>query len=807
MEDEALQMESSVTGDARRLSTSEKRLLAALIAVVCLTVIIVYLPAISAKALCFDDQRYFVENPLVREPSLGSAWRFLTEVLDPSTVGGYYQPLTMISLMVDYSLVAPTNDITQFHRTSLALHVANTALIIMLLYLLFDQVWIAAAVGLLFGVHPLTVEPIPWVGERKTLLAAFFALWSLVLYVYFVRRGQRKFFIWSAAMYVLALMSKPTSTPLPVIMLLMDYWPLRRLKLATLREKVPFFVVGGISGIITYLSQSRTASVITPQQYGVMRVPLVICHNIIFYPFKMVWPVKLTPHYPFPEPLNLSQPMILIGVIGTCVLIFALLFSLRWTRAALTGWLVFFIMALPTMQALQFSDVIASDKFVYLPSIGVLMVLAVFLGWICGRGRRVVPLAVRCVAVAIIVLVLAGGEAVATRKYLVCWRDSLSLWKHMVEVTPNAVSPRNNLGVALAERGDAEGAVEQSGAVLRIKPSDRSIGIALAEKGDLDLAMEQFQQVLKIKPNDLDAILNIGNVLAREGQFAEAREYYEKMLQLNPGDADAYFALGVMLVDQGRLEEAVELYRGALEIRRGLEGQLLLHKGLGCVLLQMGQVDEAIKELEIAAKSRTDSGAYCNLGIAVASKGQMGKAMEYYKKAIWMAPDNAEAHYNLGNAYLSQGLRVGAIAEYREAIKVKPKYVKAYGNLAVALAQMGAIDEAIENFRRVVELEPNSPDVYFNLAGALADKGLVDEAIEDLRKAVELAPQDVGVRCMLADLLVRQGKVEQAIGEYEQGLKIDPANKDALAGLQKARDMQAGKGQPSPAAGGFLVNP
>ena len=184
----------------QKMSKSQKRLLAGLIIVVCLAVAAVYRPAISAKALCFDDYRYFVDNPLVRNPSLESAWKFLSEVLRPSTVGGYYQPLTMISLMLDYALVGPTDDISQFHRTSLALHVANTALIIVLLYLLFDRAWIAAAVGLLFGMHPLTVEPIPWIGERKTLLAAFFALWSLVfLLLRFVTLilFLSRFYIWS----------------------------------------------------------------------------------------------------------------------------------------------------------------------------------------------------------------------------------------------------------------------------------------------------------------------------------------------------------------------------------------------------------------------------------------------------------------------------------------------------------------------------------------------------------------------------------------------------------------------------------
>ena len=776
MEDEMRQTESTLadTEGNQRLSTPEKRLITVLTVLVCLAVTVVYWPVLSAKALSFDDERYFVSNPLVRNPSWGSTWRFFSEVLEPSTVGGYYQPLSMISLMLDYAVATPGDDLRSFHCTSLALHVANTALIIVLLYLLFGQAWIAAAVGLLFGVHPLTVEPVPWVGERKTRLAAFFVLWSLVLYVRFVRGGDRKFFVVSLVMYVLALLSKPTSTPLPVMMLLMDYWPLRRLRISSIWEKASFFVVGGISGVVTYISQARTASILTPEQYGLIRIPLVICHNIIFYLWKMLWPFRLTSHYPFPVPMNLSQPIILIGVIGTCVLIPALLISLRWTRAALTGWLIFFIMVLPTMQALQFSDVIASDKFVYLPSVGVLMILTVFLGWVCGRQHHI-SLKARYTVVSIVVLGLAGGEAVATRQYLARWRDTVSLWSHMVEVIP-AISPRNNLGVAYAQAGD------------------------------YDAAIEQFRSILEKDPNDPQANHNMGNILTEKGQFAEAEQYYKKAIRFQPTEADVYQAYGVLLVEEGKPEEAIALYRGALG--RGKMGMAyLLHEGLGSVLLRLGRVDEAIEELKIAVKQRVNSEALGHLGLAMASKGEMEKAIEYYKKAIRIDTNNAEAHFNLGNAYLAQKKTAQAIVEYRAAIKARPNYTMAYSNLAVASVRIGRLDEAIDNFRRVVELEPNNPDGCFNLASALADKGLVDEAVEKFRKGIELSPRDAAAHYELGKLLLQNRKVEEAITEYEQAIKIDPNNNDARSDLERARSMQKSAGQPQPEEGGLLLNP
>ncbi len=276
-----------------------------LLIIVCAVVFVAHWPAFNAGALSFDDTQYLTENKLVQNPSWTSAKRFLTEVLRPSTVGGYYQPLTSFSLMLYHAMGGRADYLMPFHRTSLILHVAHTTLVIILLYLLFGRIWIAAAVGLLFGIHPMTVEPIPWVGERKTLLAAFFAVWCLVLYVRYTHKNDKRFYVGSVIMYILALMSKPTSTPLPMLMLLMDFWPMNRLKWRTVWEKLPFFAIAGISVVITYISQSTTSGASLPGEYGPWRVPLVLCHNIVFYLYKIIWPVNLSSHYAFPKPLDL----------------------------------------------------------------------------------------------------------------------------------------------------------------------------------------------------------------------------------------------------------------------------------------------------------------------------------------------------------------------------------------------------------------------------------------------------------------------------------------------------------------------
>ena len=588
------------------LSTSNFGLLAVLLIVVCVVVLAVHWPALSAQALSFDDGQYLTKNVLVQNPSWTSARRFLTEVLEPSTVRGYYQPLTMISLMFDYALGGRPDNLHSFHRTSLTLHVVNTALVIVLLYILFGQVWIATAVGLLFGLHPMTVEPIPWVGERKTLLAAFFALWCLILYVRYARKPNRPLHIGCLVMYVLALMSKPTSTPLPLLMLLMDYWPLRRWKWTTVLEKLPFFVVGGISAIITYISQSSAAPAVVAGGYGLERIPLVLCHNIIFYLHKIIWPANLSSHYAFPRPLGLSEPMVLAGVIGTCILVPLLVISLRWTRAALAGWLFFFVAIFPTIQILRFSNVIAADKFAYLPSVGLLMVVASLLGWFCRTGSAGKPMA-RRMAVAMTVLVLASAEAVATRSYLVHWRDTLSLSEHMLTLTPDAPTVRVMLGIALHLQGKLDEAISHYRRALQIDPSYvkayYNMGITFRAQGRHDQAISCYRKALRLKPYHVEAHSNLGSVLSAQGKFDEAIKHFRQALQVKPNFAEVHYNLGLALKSQGKLDEAIKHFLQALQVKPDLAEA---HNNLALTLTMTGQLDKALEHFREAVRLKPD---------------------------------------------------------------------------------------------------------------------------------------------------------------------------------------------------------
>ncbi len=662
-----------------RCLSSKPFLLISFLTAVCFLVFIVHRPALSAKAVSFDDGQYLLDNKLVKNPGWSSTRRFLTEVASPSTVKGYYQPLSMISLMIDYAMGGREDNYTPFHRSSLILHIANTALVILLLYLIFGYIWVAVLVGLLFGLHPLTVETIATVGERKTLLAAFFSFACMVCYICFAKKRAWPIYGVSFFLYLLALMSKPISIPVPLLMILMDYWPLRQFNLRKVLEKVPLLAAGCVFAVITYLSQKNTALVETPQVYGPARIPLVLCHNIVFYLFKIVWPANLSSHYAFPQPLSLSDSMVLAGVIGTAILIPLLLISLLRTRAALTGWLVFFVGVLPTMQIIGFSNVIASDKFVYLPSVGLQMLLASFLIWLCYSSGQHKPLVSRKVVI-IVMLILAGLEAGATRQYLTCWKDTASFYAHMLQVKPNAVTLNYNFGTILLQQGN------------------------------VDEAISCFRKALKVWPDNVEINNNLGTALMAQGNLAEAVHCFQKVLKANNDDIKAGCNLAKALSEQGKLTEAINQYRRVLKID---PDYISANKGIGLTLWRQGNLDEALDHFYRVLKIQPDNAlVHYHLAGILQSQGELNEAAEHYRRTLRQMPNHLDALCQLSRI-IAAGDQTLHDANQAVALAVKAAQLTGYNDpavlqtLAIAYATAGQFDRAVEIAEKALNLAVN----------------------------------------------------------------------------------------------------
>jgi tetratricopeptide (TPR) repeat protein len=427
---------------------------------------------------------------------------------------------------------------------------------------------------------------------------------------------------------------------------MLDCWPLRRLSPRAILEKVPQFVISGVFVLIGFIAYLRTANLVMPTKVPLARTLLVPCHNLALYLHKIIWPVAFSSPYPFPEPFGVSNPMVLTGLIVTAALVVALLISLRWTPAWLVG-LLFFVVALsPTMNVVRFSTMIASDKYAYLPVIGLLLPitwLLVKLWNAVAQGKWGRP------AILIAVAVLAGLEAGLTRSHLGYWRNSVTLFGHAVELYPE---------VDLFHWG---------------------LGNALMGANRPDEAIRCYEAALKLNPGYADAHHNLGALLVRQGRVDEGIRHYEEALRLNPDFAVAHYNLGKVLHAQGRDAEAIEHYRQALRIKPGFAEA---HSNLGGLLIKQGKLDEAV--LHCAEAARLKPGlvhARKNLAAALAAQGKVDQAIEQYRQLLEHLPPDADLYCKLGDLLNRQGKAEEASAAYRQALKTDPAYSPARSRL------------------------------------------------------------------------------------------------------------------------------
>jgi tetratricopeptide (TPR) repeat protein len=799
-----------------------------LIALVLATVLVTHWPALSAKALYFDDEQYLTQNQLVQHPSASAAWRFISEVTKPSTVEGYYQPLAMISLMLDTAIGGRTDYLRPYHRTSLALHLANTGLIIIFLYLLFRNPWVAAAVGLLYGVHPLTVEPIPWVGERKTLLASFFALIALVAYVKYCGlrianyelinpkseiRNPKSWYIICIVCYVLSLLSKPTTTPVAVLLLLLDYWPLRRLNKSTIMEKIPFFAIAGISSIITILSQGSTAGVVMPgENDSPLRVPFILCHNIVFYLWKVVWPANLSAHYPFPEPMTLGNPVVLVGVLGSLLLIAILLVSIRWTRALMTSWLFFFLAIFPTLGVIGFTIVIASDKYAYFPMVGLLLPPAYFLSKLWSGRRRIGILAA--------VLLLASVEALATHHYYGFWRDTDTLYGRAVALAPRSAIVHYNAANNLAQEGHVDDAIVLYRKTLNLDPNyaqaHNGLALELMSQGKDQEAMQHFEAALALKPDSAEAENNMGNFLLKAGKLEDAIRHCNKALQLKPEFPQAHHNLGDAYLKAGQLDEAIKHYREAVRLKPASAadqfnlafalskqeqfveaithyelaaqyrpGFTKAHVNMALALDQLGRLNESIEEWRKARALEPADGYLCHkLGAVLIRAGRLDEGLKEFREAARLAPNDPEIYYQFAESLAGLGRIDDAIKQCEVALKVKADYAPAHSSLSALWLAKGNLNEAMSHAEKAVQIDPHFVEGHINLAVVLTKQGQVDRALGEFKEALRLDPRNVAARNNLGIMLQEHGKSVEAADQFREVLKIDPLNREALKRLQ-----------------------
>jgi len=646
----------------------------------------------------FDDDDYVYENPEVFQGLTlhGIIWAFARFHADN------WHPLTWVSHMLDCQFYGLNPG--GHHLTNILLHTAVAILLFLVLRQMTGALWRSAFVAAVFAIHPLRVESVAWVAERKDVLSGVFFMLAIGAYVRYARHP------WSPVRYglvlllfALGLLCKPMLVTLPFVLLLLDYWPLNRLAGSVvpkrlILEKLPLLGLAVASGVVTLFAQTGAI-----RSFNEISLPLRVGNAFISYATylgQMFWPSGLAVLYPFPANGGASWEMILAPAL--LISISAGVFVLRKSRPyLLAGWLWYLVMLAPVIGILQVGAQARADRYTYLPQIGLYLMLTWAVADLCVRWRYS-----RLILVGLSTVILAA-LIYRARVQTSYWRNSESLWTHTLASTSDNFIAHNNLGNALLQKGKVDDAIAQFQQALQINPHNaeaahNNFGNALLQKGHVDEAITQFQQALQINPDDANAHNNLGGALLQKGKVDEAITQFQQALQINPDDADAYINLGNALLQKGNADDAIAHYKKALQINPDIAEA---HFNLGNALLLKGKVDEAIAHYQQALQIKPDyANALNNLGLALFKKGNVDEAIAQFQQALQIKPGIAEAHFNLGLALFKKGNVDEAIAHYQLALQIKPNYLEVHVNLGNALRQKGNMDEAIAHYQKALEL-------------------------------------------------------------------------------------------------------
>ena len=666
-----------------------------------ITAVIVYGQMLDHDFVYFDDNHYVAENDRVKAGLTADniRWAFSTLHLE------FWHPLTWLSLMLDTQLFGVNPGGYLF--TNLLLHIFNSLLLFIFLNRAIGSVWRSGLVAALFALHPMHVESVAWIAQRKDVLSSFFWMLTMLAYLYFAERPGLKTYLAVLIFLICGLMAKSMLITLPFVLLLLDYWPLGRLRyeasakifllafLYRLREKVPLIVVSGAAGVVTYLAQQSGGGIKSLAAVSLADRISNALISYVAYLAKMLWPFKLACFYPFPESFSL-------GRVGGALLLLLLItgLAIRLARRypfVIVGWLWYLGTLIPVIGLVKIGAFSMADRYSYVPLIGIFIIL------IWGVPELLVGINYRKAVMAGLATLTLALCLLTSMNQVRFWRDGYSLFTHAQQVTADNWFAHIVLGRDLLRR---EKFVE---------------------------ATEHFLETLRLKPKYIPTYINLGFTYGRQNKITEAIAYMAEAERMNPNQADVQESLGILYVQQGDLKKANRHFNKALKIE---PENATAHKYLGNMMVDKGDLDAAIYHyVESLRIQPGNARVHYNLGLALEKQDKNEKAAEQYLAALKIEPDNADAHYNLANVKVKQNKLDAAAEHYQKALAIKPDLIQALSNLALVYAAKKEYDRSISVLVQSAKLQPDNPGIYYNMACMYAMQNKKTESIQRLKTA------------------------------------------------------------------------
>ena len=749
----------------------------------CLLVAVCYLPAIEA-GFVWDDALFLAAEPVQDAAGIWDIW------FEPSSMKeaeGHYWPLVYTTFWIEHKLwgFEPLG----FHVVNILLHIVNTLLLYRVLLLLpVPGAWLIAAV---FTVHPMRVESVAWVIERKDLLSGLFYLAAALGWLLYARSGRSRLYLVSLGAFGLALLSKSVAVTFPAALVIWHWWKAGRLGSAEWARVVPFFLLA-LAITAADLAHYRSLEDISFDYSFVERL-LIASQAVWFYAAKIAWPVGLAGIYPLWD-VQVADPVGWACFIGGLAVAGTLwILRARIGRAPMAGALFFLVTLSPTLGFvdygfMQFS--LVADRFQYLAGIG-------FIGLAVGTGAqytRNLPGRTRRWAIPLAGVLIAALGA-TTWRHAGIYRDDQTFFSHVARHNPNAPLAHFNLGNALRDQGRHQGAVTAYQTALELDPehsgSINNLGLSLTELGWFEEAEAAFQRGLEFDPEDTEVLNNLGLLKANTGQNESAERYYRKALEIDPNNATYMNNLGLALVEQNRLEEAERYYRTALDLDPGRPDTV---GNLSLLLAKMNRDQELRAFLaEHGSGSAESGGSHLQLGDVLRSQGRLEDSIAAYQAALSETPGHAPTLIGLGLAFEGLG-KIDEAARQFELASASGKVPEAQIRLAAARVAQERFEEALVLYRELRDLDVNPTLAVTGMGKALLGMGRHDDALRHFSEAIDstsdwaatgIDPAQVHLDIGLA--YEQSGRIDQAASSYEQALAADPNQKHAMNNLALMR--------------------
>jgi len=714
--------------------------------VICLFLIIatlaVYWQVGNHEFVDFDDNGYVTENRHVQSGLTPDSviWAFT------STHACNWHPLTWLSHMLDCQIygLSPGGH----HFTNVILHILNSILLFLIFRRMTGALWKSAFIAALFALHPLHVESVAWVAERKDVLSTFFWMLTMGVYVFYTERPGIKIYLITVLLFALGLMAKPMLVTLPFVLLLLDYWPLGRFKFRQQEstvsnstkkfsnsnlvwEKTPFFVLAAVSSIVTFFVQQGGGAV---RSFDVLPLFIRVSNALVSYISyigNMFWPYHLAVLYP--------HNSVLAGwkIAGACLLlVFVSFMAVRTMKQfpyILVGWLWYLGTLVPVIGLVQVGSQAMADRYTYIPLIGLFVMIAWGVPDFLERWqyrRTILAISAGCI-LSVLTMV--------TWMQLQYWQNSISLFEHTLNVTTDNFVMHNNMGLALQEQGKTDEAIAHYTEALLIQPNyvdvHNNLGIVLVKQGKVDEAIGHYAKALRIKPDYSEAHYNLGIALQKQGKINRAIAHFNRAIKIQPDYAKAHNNLGNILAMQDRMDEAIDHYISALKIKPDYSEA---HYNLGNALVTQGRMDEAIGHYSEALRINPgdeDTGA--NLQVLLKVLKETDKDIKRLKELLENNPGDPELHYALGNQYYRRRDFDKSIYQYQKALSIQPDAVPVLNNLAIVYMAKRDYEKAVSVFGRIADLQPDNASVYYNIACIYSIQNRTKESLDSLKRAVE----------------------------------------------------------------------